>query len=178
MALFLTTFTVVGTLVGGRQMLRQRRRPEQSSVAHTLGNATGKLIQSKPAQLVNQAATRVSSFLIRLDERYQQTLQRQVETLVSQRRYAQWDDISDNNPQREISREDRIVNRRIARFGGVVITAALGRLYPPLFWLTGLLAAYELVDRTVWTFLGIKQKKRLKMEHLFVLFLAGVWCSG
>lgn len=178
MTLFLTTLTVVGTLVGGRQMLRQHHHPEQTSVAHTLGAATGKLLQSRPVRLANQAATRVSSFLIRLDERYQQTLQRQVEALVSQRRHAQWDDISYNNPQREISPEDRIVNRRIARFGGVVVTAALGRLYPPLFWLTGLLAAYELVDRTLWTYQGIKQKRRLKMEHLFVVFLAGVWWSG
>ena len=174
----LTTITVAGLLIGGKHLFQQHRRSGQTSVMQQLRIASGKVAQSKPVRLASQVATRVKTFLVQLDHRYQHAFQQQVETWVSKRRYAQWEEIAGSDQNREISQEDKIVNRRIARFGGVVVTAALSRLYPPFFWLTGLLATYELIDRTVWTYKGIKQKKRLKMEHLFVVFLAGVWLSG
>lgn len=178
MPLLLTTITVTSLLVGGGQILQQYRRAQQTPATNRSGIAPNGTTQDKHIRWVNRVTTKVGTLLVRLDDHYQQALQHQVENLVSKRRHAQWEEIAGAGQQREISPQDKIVNRRIARFAGVVVTAALAKLYAPFFWLTALLASYELIDRTVWTYQGIKQARRLKMEHLFVVFLVGVWLSG
>ena len=37
---------------------------------------------------------------------------------------------------------------------------------------------YDLVDRAGWTYEETKGERRLKMEHIFILFAAGLWCTG
>ena len=162
MPVFLVTMTIASILIGSRKVLQRHRHSRQTSITKKTDITPSDLKQSKLSHMTNQVTGKISTFLIHLDNRYQHAFQRRVEALVSKSRNAQWQAIKGDDQKWEISPEDKIVNRRIARFGAVVVTAALAKLYPPLIWLTALLASYELIDRTIWTYRGIKQKKRMK----------------
>jgi Cu2+-exporting ATPase len=128
-----------------------------------------------PATTIN----RLTTSLVALEDRYQHWLQRRVDALLSSTRHEQWQAISGRGEEMlEISPMDREQNRRIARLAGVVVTGALAKLYLPWLLLTLSLAFYDWVAQARWTYDEIRSERRLKMEHLVVVFIAGLWLTG
>ncbi len=116
--------------------------------------------------------------LAALDDRYQQALQRRIDKLASGGRHAQWQQVAGKQALLEISPEDKLYNRRIARLSGVVVTATLAKLYSPFLLLTIPLAFYDVIVEIRLRLTELKQERRLKMEHLFIPFIIGMWCMG
>jgi heavy metal translocating P-type ATPase len=188
-----------GALVAGGAWLTQRRRSSQNLVTH-LGKPFSALalpangVLSLPTATVTAgqtALTRVTAGLVALEDRYQHFLQRRVDALLSGTRHAQWQEISGSHREKsgggeggaeesvlEISPMDREQNRRIARMAGVVVTGALANLYPPWLLLTIPLALYDWIAQVRWTYDELRRERRLKMEHLIVVFIAGLWLTG
>ena len=181
MFLSLTGIAVVGVLaVGGRQILRQHRRSRQTLVAklRKIKETERANEESKLANLTRRVSRNVVTSLTSLDDRYQQVFQRRIDALLSGRRHAQWQEIAGGEEILMISPEDKMYNRRIARLGGVVVTATLAKLYTPFLLLTIPLAFYELIGKMLWTVKEIKRTKRLEMKNFFVILLAGMWATG
>lgn len=159
MLLSLTGIAVAGVLAyGGRQVLQQHRRPQQKLVNKLIFTqkaeqiATGETNQIKLAHFTNKMTRNVMASLTSLDDRYQHSLQRRIDALTRTTRHAQWQEITGDKDALTISPEDKMYNRRIACLSGVVVTAALAKLYAPFFLLTIPLASYELITRGLWVY--------------------------
>ena len=122
--------------------------------------------------------TRLTAALTELDDRYQLFLQRRIDALASGTRHAQWQEITGGDDMLEISPEDKLHNRSIARLSGVVVTATFAKLYRPFLLLTIPLVLYDLIAHARSTVEEIKRERRLKMEHLSLVFVAGLWLTG
>ena len=180
MLLSLAGIAVVGALaVGGIQVVRQRATLSQPLISILVDgqNPQATTLVEEKTNLAH-LATDLKTTLTELDDRYQQVFQRRIDRLVSGTRHAQWQEITGDDDMLEISPEDKLHNRSIARLGGVVVTAAFAKLYPPFLLLTIPLAFYDLIAHARRTVEEIKRNRRLKMEHLFIVFTAGLWFTG
>ena len=130
------------------------------------------------AHLATELATNVNRTVTELDDRYQQAFQRRINALFSGTRHVQWQEITGSDEMLEISAEDKMHNRSIARLAGVVVTAALAKLYPPFLLLTIPVAFYDIIAYARRISGDIKHTMRLKVEHLFIIFTAGLWLTG
>lgn len=134
--------------------------------------------QNKLAAFLATMKSKVTTFLAKVDDRYQHFMQERVDTFVSGARYAQWREISGNKEQLEISPEDRNLNGQIATLGGIVVTATLATLYAPFFLLTIPLVIYGFTGYARQIIQEIKRDRRIRTQHLFLFFIVGMWLTG
>ena len=163
---------------GGSQLLWRRNRSPQTLIGSLIIPEEVKGVIEPPHPPVQTTLMHVTESLTKLDERYQRTLQQGIDRLVSGTRHAQWQEITGSEGSLAISPEDKLLNRSIARLGGIVVTGALAKLYLPFLLLTIPLAFYELANYIHLAYADMKATKRLKMEHLFCVFTAGLWITG
>ena len=173
----LRIIALVGVLAaeGIRQRAASSQTPATTIVDDDSRLATT-IVPGKAA--LTRLATEVNTKLTELDDRYQQAFQRRIDALVSGTRHAQWREITGGDDMLEISPEDKMFNRRIARWAGIIATASLAKVYTLFLLFTIPLAAYSIMGHARWTVKEIKRTKKLKMEHLLVVFTGGIWLTG
>ena len=176
------TIVAVTSVLAAEGIKRWRDRPRQTLITKlavvkkTEIPTTDDDDQTNLAHLTTQATKKVMTSLTELEDRYQHALQRRIDAFASGTRHAQWLEITGG--ELEISPEDRMFNRRIARWGAIIATASLAKVYTPVLLLTVPLAVYSIMGHARWTVKEIKRTKKLKMEHLFVVFTGGIWLTG
>ena len=179
---FVAGLAIAGVVAyGGAQLLSGRRQAHRTHVWLTPAPHPTPVREGaagSPGQ-EETALTPLAAALAAVDDHYQRWMQRQFEMLVSRTRHEQFEVLAASDEVLAISEEEKTLNRRLARIGGVVVTALLARLlYPPLFVLAISLALYDSLTAYREAYRSIRQTWRLKMEHLAVVFFTGLWLAG
>lgn len=116
--------------------------------------------------------------LQQLDERYHRFVYRHIDARILHERQAQWQSLSGEPLEAAIDYETKLDNWRLARNGGITVTAALAPLYPPLILGTIALAIYETYTDVRFAYAEFQQSRRIGMMQFFPISVAGLWLTG
>ena len=116
--------------------------------------------------------------LQQLDERYHRFVYRHIDARIHYERQAQWQSLSGEPLEVEIGYETKLDNWRLARNGGIAVTAALAPLYPPLILGTVSLAIYETYVDVQFVYAEFQQSRRIGMTQFLPISMAGLWLTG
>lgn len=129
-------FAAAGTLVivGTKALRRYRRKPgrsvRRSERIYLRNTHSTTPVEEEPmlqsivelGQTKGQTAlTRLTTALTELDDRYQYALQQRFDRITSGTRHAQWQEITGSDAMLEISPDDKMFNRRLARLSVICI---------------------------------------------------------
>jgi len=116
--------------------------------------------------------------LTELADRYHYFIYRYVDTRLHRDRQNQWQEITQERLEFEVTTEAKAENWRLARTSGIALTAAMAALYPPWLLLTIPLAVYETYSNVKYAYTQFQSTRRLGFDQLVPFFVGGLWVTG